>query len=92
LIVTGNLTGDPTPPEPPRHLARSEHFAAAHDGFWIADVRAGDMVAAGQQLGRILSLTGEVLDTLAAARDGVIIFSTTSAAVKQDGLLLNLGS
>ena len=92
LIVTGNRSGDPTPPAAPRHLERSEHVVAGHDGFWICDVRAGDMVLAGQQLGRMLSLTGDVVETFEASRDGVIIFRTTSAAVKKDGLLLNIGS
>jgi uncharacterized protein len=92
LIVTGNLSGDPTPPSKPQYIERSEAFATEHDGFWIPAVRAGEMVEEGQQLGQILSLTSEVIATFVAPRDGVIIFRTTSSAVKKGGLLLNIGS
>jgi uncharacterized protein len=50
-------------------------------------------VAAGQVLGTVSSLDGaDVLETVVAPADGVIIFLTSSPAVAGDGLLLGLGA
>lgn len=61
-------------------------------GFWIADVQAGDEVTAGQLLGQVLDPFGEPREAIHAARNGVVIFRTTSAAVREQGLLLGIGS
>jgi predicted deacylase len=56
-------------------------------------VRAGDAVAAGQVLGSVSTLDGaDVLETILAPADGVVIFLTSSPAVADDGLLLGLGA
>ena len=92
LQAAGNLPGEPRPPGPARHIAHSDVLAAPEGGFWIADVGAGDEVRAGQRVGRIYSLLGELLHTVEAPRDGVVIYRTTSAAVKPQGLLMNIGA
>jgi predicted deacylase len=51
-------------------------------------VRAGQEVSAGQRLGRIVSLLGEPLATYDSSVDGAVVYRTTSAAVKQGGLLM----
>lgn len=61
-------------------------------GFWTAAVRAGDEVTAGQLLGQVLDLYGEPREAIHATRNGVVIFRTTSAAVREQGLLLGIGS
>lgn len=61
-------------------------------GFWIANVRAGDLVTPGQVLGHILDLYGETRETISAPQAGIVIFRTTSAAMKEQGLLLGIGS
>jgi uncharacterized protein len=65
-----------------------------HDsGWWEPAIAAGDRVAAGQVLGTVSSLDGaDVLETIVAPSDGVIIFLTSSPAVADDGLLLGLGA
>lgn len=60
-------------------------------GFWSAAVRAGDEFAAGQLLGQVLDLFGEALEAIHAARNSVAISRTTSAKVRERGLLLGIG-
>jgi predicted deacylase len=91
LQVAGNLPGEPVPP-PTRHITKSVTVFAPAAGFWICDVRAGDEVREGQRLGQILSLLGDVIETVEAPQDGFVIYRTTSAAVKPDGLLVNIGA
>jgi predicted deacylase len=93
LQASGNLPGEPQlDGEPPRFLEKSQTLFAGHDGFWICNVRAGDTVEEGQELGRIHSLTGDLLETVNAPFAGDVVYRTTSAAVKQGGLLMNVGA
>ncbi len=91
LQVSGNLPGEPEVP-PTRHISQSVTVSAPAAGFWICDVRAGDEVRAGQRLGQILSLLGDLIETIEAPQDGFVIYRTTSAAVKPGGLLVNIGA
>jgi predicted deacylase len=80
-------------PEPPRStvLTRFEWLYSEPAGFWVAHRRTGDRVRTGEVLGEIRDLYGDSLQTISAPEDGVILFLTTSAAVKENGLLLGLG-
>jgi len=86
----------PGPLEPPRADMREvgvfDWVRCKEAGFWEAVVRAGDELAAGDLVGRVKSLWGDVLEEIHAPRDGVVLFLTTSAAVADDGLLLGLGA
>ncbi len=90
LRAAGNLGGVAVTPGT-RYLYAFDWCYTAAGGFWIADVRAGDDLVAGQEIGRVLALSGEVLETIVAPASGVVLFLTTSAAVKEQGLLLGLG-
>ena len=91
LQVTGNLAGAPQSPGT-TWFNRFDWLYSTGGGFWIADVRAGDEVRGGQPLGRIVDLLGDPVETIEAPYDGVVVFRTTSAAVKPRGLLLALGA
>jgi len=86
----------PGPVRPPRADMRLvgafDWLRCRSAGFWQSAVAAGDEVTAGQSLGRVTSLHGEVQEEIHAPRDGVVLFLTTSAAVADDGLLLGLGA
>ncbi|HET9015473.1 MAG TPA: M14 family metallopeptidase [Thermomicrobiaceae bacterium] len=90
LQVVGTLPGTPSSPGT-RMLDHFNWLYSREGGFWISDVRAGDEVRPGQRLGQLLSLLGEPVETVQADTAGVVIFRTTSAAVKAGGLLLGLG-
>jgi len=62
-------------------------------GWWSPTVAAGEKVSAGQVIGTVSTLDGaQVLESIVAPADGVIIFLTSSPAVAADGLLLGLGA
>jgi predicted deacylase len=87
------LPGAPTPPPAgTRVVGRFIWARATHDGWWQPVVAAGDEVAEGQLVGTVRTLYGDVLEELHAARDGVVLFLTTSPAVSVDGPLLGLGA
>jgi predicted deacylase len=87
------LPGPVTPPRPDMRLVGAFDWLRCRDaGFWEAAVDSGDEVSAGQLLGRVTSLHGDVREEIHAPRDGVVLFLTTSAAVCDDGLLLGLGA
>ncbi|MGA7669705.1 MAG: succinylglutamate desuccinylase/aspartoacylase family protein [Nitrolancea sp.] len=89
LQVNGNLPGDPEIPGT-THATRSQTLFAPRDGFWICDVRAGDEISTGQTVGHIFDLLGEELDEIKAPFDGTVLYRTTSAAVKEKGILMSV--
>jgi predicted deacylase len=87
------LPGDPDPPKRPQRFVRGNVWLRAREGgWWDAAVGPGDEPAAGEVLGRMRNLWGDVLEEVVAPDDGVILFVTSSPAVPADGLLLGLGT
>ncbi len=87
-------TGPQSVPGPsPSHLGRFLWLRCQDAGWWEPAVRAGDSVAEGQVIGTVTTLDGaQVLESITAPADGVVIFLTSSPAVGADGLLLGLGA
>jgi uncharacterized protein len=83
----------PGQPDRPRStvLTRFEWLYSTPAGFWVAHRATGENVRQGDLLGEVRDLYGDTLETIEAPADGVILFLTTSAAVKANGLLLGLG-
>ena len=86
----GMLEGEPQPPRS-TVLTRFEWLYSEPAGFWVATRGTGDRVRRGEPLGEVRDLYGDTLQAITAPDDGVILFLTTTAAVKADGLLLGLG-
>ncbi len=87
------LPGEPEPPPvPARHVGRFEWLRCAHAGWWESAVSAGEIVSAGQPLGRVRDLYGDELEEVRTPADGVVLFLTASPAVEAGGLLLGLGA
>jgi hypothetical protein len=80
------------PHRPQRFVGGSVWLRSREAGWWEAGVGPGDEIAAGQALGRMRNLWGDVLEEIVAPEDGVILFVTSSPAVAADGLLLGLGT
>jgi predicted deacylase len=77
----------------PSYLGRFLWLRCEQAGWWEPTVQAGEPVGAGQILGTVSTLDGaEILETIPAPADGVVIFLTSSPAVAGGGLLLGLGA
>jgi uncharacterized protein len=77
----------------PQYLGKFLWLRCRDAGWWEPAVQAGDAVTEGQAIGTVSTLDGaEILQTIIAPSDGVIIFLTSSPAVAADGLLLGLGA
>ena len=81
----------PASVEPPRVLSRFEWLRSDHQGIFECRVRVSEAVTAGQSLGRMIDLLGNPLAEVVSPADGVVLFTVTSPAIKQGGLLLGVG-
>jgi predicted deacylase len=95
LRLLGMVDGQDAGPAPGEHryLRRFLWLRCRDAGWWEPTVRPGDAVAAGQAIGTVTSLDGaQVLETITAPSDAVVMFLTSSPAVAADGLLIGLGA
>jgi predicted deacylase len=77
--------------EPPRVLNRFEWLRSDHQGIFECAVRVNDAVQVGQRLGQMIDLVGNPLAEVTSPAEGVVLFTVTSPAIKQGGLLLGVG-
>ena len=89
----GMLAGAPDIPAPPRRLFGAgntdDGLAAGEDGFLMLGVALLDRVSAGQQLGRLVDMQGNTLETYFALRAGTIALTREMpVVVKGDTLFL----
>jgi predicted deacylase len=89
LMKLGMLEGEPMVP-PKAKVFNPYHLYAEHGGFFISNVRAGDMVEEGQTLGVIKDLFGETLEEIVVPTDGVI-HMVTSPAIWQGDVVYEIG-
>ena len=75
---------------PVRVLGEHRFVYGRTAGWWESAVTVGASVHAGEPLGVIKDLFGEVVEEVSAPQDGVVLWQTTSPAVGDNGLLLGL--
>jgi len=83
------LEGTPEIP-PVAKVFNPYHIYARNGGFFISNVKAGDIVSKGQTIGVIRNLFGEVVDEVQAPTDAVI-HMVTSPAIYEGDALFELG-
>jgi uncharacterized protein len=78
---------------PTVYLNRFLWLRGRDEGWWEPSAWVGDAVTEGQVIGTVSSIDGtQVLETITAPADGVLMFITSSPAVAADGLLLGLAA
>ena len=75
----------------PTLLISFEWVYAANAGMFYPTIAAGDLVRAGQEIGSVGSLFGDVLEAVIAPVTGRILFLTINPAVRTGGLLMGIG-
>lgn len=83
------LEGTPITP-PKARIYEPYHLYAEHGGFFISNVKAGDLVTKNQTLGIIKNLYGETLEEIKVPTDGVI-HMVTSPAIWEGDVLYEIG-
>ena len=78
----GKLTASPAEQ---RVLSAFEWVYARQDGVWYPAVAAGDQVQAGQEIGVVRDLFGDVLENLVAPANGIVLFLTVNPSVRKEG-------
>jgi uncharacterized protein len=86
----GVLAGAPTPMPEPRFHEGWHWLRTDRAGWWRPAVVTGEPVRAGQLLGTVSDVWGDVFAEVVAPEAGTPLFLTTSPAVAADGLLLGL--
>jgi len=74
--------------EEPQLLGGWEWLRSEHDGLFYPDVRVGELVSKGQQLGRVADIFGATLQTAVSPVDGEILFLVTSLAMNDGDPLM----
>ncbi len=85
------VTNEPVPAAPdPTILSRFDWLYSEHAGMFYPSVSVNDVVEEGQVVGRIGALTGEMIEVVKSPLAGRVIFTTTSPAVLENGLLMGI--
>jgi len=92
LQQLGMLPGRPKEIRGQQHVGRFVWLRSSVEGWWEPSVEAGETTRAGEPLGIVRDLHGDLVEEVVAPEDGVVLFLTTSPAVGEDGLLLGLGA
>jgi predicted deacylase len=76
---------------PSTELNEFEWLYSEKSGMFYPSVEINEQVSEGQVVGRIGSLTGETLEVVQTPIGGRVLFTTTSPAVSEKGLLMGIG-
>ncbi len=76
---------------PPQRFAKFAWIRSRAPGFFRADVKVGDEVAAGQSLGRLVDFYGGVTEEITTPDKGQILFMVISPAIGREGLICGVG-
>jgi len=83
LKYLGMMDGEPEIPKKAK-VYNPYHLYSGHGGFFISNVKAGDLVTKGDVLGEIRNLKGEILEEIVVPTDGVVHMVTSPAIWEGD--------
>lgn len=85
------LDGTPEPLPDPVMIGDFVWVRCERGGFFRRAHAAGDHISAGDSIGTMVDLWGEPLQDIPSPVGGVVIFTTTSPAIQDNGLLVGIG-
>jgi predicted deacylase len=83
------MDGEPEIP-PKVKVFNPYHMYSTTGGFFISNVKAGDMISEGDVLGEIRNLNGKVVEKIVAPTDGVV-HMVTSPAIWEGDVVYEIG-
>lgn len=92
LRYLGALDGEVEPTPGQRIFSSSNGFHTPVEGVWLPEAALQEDVAQGQRIGRIENLYGDEIAEIRAPATGMILYLTSSPAVKEGGLLGSVGA
>ncbi|MEX6430005.1 succinylglutamate desuccinylase/aspartoacylase family protein [Ferrimicrobium acidiphilum] len=75
-----------------RHLHRFVWLRSRGQGWWTPKVGVGQDLRAGDTVGTVSDLFGDVVEEIITPVDGVPVFLTSSPAMKADGLVIGIAA
>lgn len=92
LVVHLHLLEGTLPPGPaPCFIAQRTSLESAHTGFFFPQVKAGEFIHRGQQLGTITDLFGNLLTSITAPVDGIVLFLIATPPISRGETLFSIG-
>jgi len=73
-------------------LSKFSWSRSTANGCWYPAIEAGERVAAGQSLGVVTDVLGELQQEAKSAVDGIVMFSVTSLAINEGDPLVGVGA
>ena len=92
LLYLGALDGEPEPTPGQRIFSSSNGFTTPVEGMWLPEVELEEDVIQGQRIGRIENLYGDEIAEIQAPVTGMVLYLTSSPAVRESGLLGSVGA
>jgi predicted deacylase len=92
LRYLGALDGESEPTPGQRTFSSSNGFTTPVAGMWLPEVGLTEEVIQGQRIGRIENLYGDEVAEIQAPVTGMVLYLTSSPAVKEAGLLGSVGA
>ncbi len=83
-----------TTPKPSEAIVMNQFvwMWSKHDGCYYPEVHVGDIVTAGQHIGRVADFEGKTLQSIQAPISGAVLFGVTTLAINQGDPLLAVGA
>ena len=87
----GMLDGPPRAVAPPVEVERFTWLTSPAEGLCYPVVGVGDAVTEGQVVARVANLFGDPLGEITTPHAGIVLFVTSSPAMRHEGLVLAIG-
>lgn len=85
------LDGEITVYPAPTVITQFTWLYAPEEGVWYPSVETGATVKENQVVGTLRSLFGDQLAEITSPHDGIVLFVTSSPAMKKEGILIAIG-
>lgn len=91
LLPPSKTCPDPAAHREPMEITKAVYLEAASSGCWYPKAKIRELVRAGQTIGEIRDIFGNLLSSYQAEFDSMILFITTSLAINEGDPIITYG-